>query len=196
MTKLTRQDLWSLEQYAEKRPEFRRHALAHKRQRQVALGDNAMLYFEDETTIRYQVQEMLHIEKVFEAEGIQEELDAYNPLIPDGSNLKATFMLQYTDPGVRAQKTRELVGIEKCLWIRVGDHASVRPIANEDLARDDGEKTSTVHFVRFELTPEMIAALHQGAVLRVGVDHVHYSAETTVEHENRQALIKDLTAVH
>jgi len=194
MPKLTRQDLWSLEHYSEKRPQFRQQVMEHKRNRLLALGDNAVLYFEDETTIRYQIQEMLRIEKVFEAEGIQEELNAYNPLIPDGMNWKATFMLQYDDPSVRADKTRKLIGIEKAVWVQVSDFDKVSPICNEDLERDNGEKTSTVHFMRFELTPAMISAIKQGANIRAGIDHSDYRCDVAIGGGLRESLINDLSA--
>ena len=167
MQQLTRDDLMSLEVYAEKRPEFRAEVMRHKKRRQVPLGPHATLYFEDRTTIQYQVQEMLRAERIFERAAIQDELDAYNPLIPDGSNLKATFMLEYDDPAVRKRELARLIGVEDRVWVRVGGHDAVHAIADEDLERETEEKTSSVHFLRFELTPEMVAALKDGAPLAV-----------------------------
>ena len=158
MNKLKREDLMSLEEYDQARPEFRQKVMAHKKNRLVRLNENAALYFEDQLTIQYQVQEMLRIEKVFDAQGIQEELDTYNPLIPDGSNWKVTFMLEYPDVEERKKMLARLTGIEEKVWVRVDDLEKVYPIANEDLERTTEEKTSSVHFVRFELTDEMIVA--------------------------------------
>lgn len=171
MKKLTRADLWSLEEYAEQRPHFRAEVMQHKKARQLALNPHARLYFEDALTIKYQVQEMLRIEKVFEAPGIEEELEAYNPLIPDGSNWKATFMLEYDDVAQRQQMVTQLLGIENKVWLQVAGCDRVYPIADEDLERSDGERTSTVHFLRFELAPDMVAALQQGASLKAGIEH-------------------------
>ena len=154
MTKLKREDLWSLEKYAEKRAEFKKEVLAIKKDRQVALGENATLYFENEKTIRYQIQEMLRIEKVFEAEGIDDELEAYNPLIPDGSNLKATFMIEYGDAEERAKVLATLGGVENTVWVQVEGFDKVYAFANEDMERSTDEKTSAVHFMRFELTAD------------------------------------------
>ncbi len=189
---LQRSDLWSLEEYAEKRGDFRKQVMAHKKARQVALGPNATLYFEDRLTIKYQIQEMLRIEKVFEADGIKEELDAYNPLIPDGKNWKATFMIEYTDPEVRAAQLEKMVGIEDVVWVQVEGFDKVWAIADEDLDRSTDNKTSSVHFMRFELTDEMVAALKQGAVLSIGVEHSVYSYQTTLEGDSRDSLISDL----
>lgn len=174
MKPLARTDLWSLEEYAEQRPAFRSRVLAHKKNRQVALGANARLYFEDRLTIHYQIQEMLRIEKVFEADGIVEELDAYNPLIPDGSNWKATFMLEYEDPAEREAALARLIGVEDRVWLEVQDCEKVYPIADEDLERENQEKTSSVHFLRFELSPNMVRAVHSGAAIRAGIDHPEY----------------------
>jgi hypothetical protein len=175
MPTLTRSDLWSLEEYSERRPAFRAQVLAHKKTRQISLGEHTRLYFEDTLTIRYQVQEMLRIEKVFEAHAINEELEAYNPLIPDGHNWKATFMIEYDDPAERARQLTRLIGIEHKVWLQVADCARIYPIADEDMPRDDGVKTSTVHFLRFELTPAMIAAVHGGAAVSAGIDHPAYA---------------------
>lgn len=175
MSQLSRADLWSLEDYAAVRPAFRQQVMAHKQHRQLALGEHARLYFEDALTIKYQVQEMLRIEKIFEADGIREELAAYNPLIPDGHNWKATFMIEYADPAERAERLRELLGIEERVWLEVAGCERVFPVANEDLERATAEKTSSVHFLRFELTPDMIIAATGGAGLRAGVDHPAYA---------------------
>ncbi len=194
MPSLSRADLWSLEEYAEERPGFRARVLEHKKQRQVALGDHARLYFEDALTIKYQVQEMLRIEKVFEAEGIREELDAYNPLIPDGSNWKATFMIEYEDQQERAERLAAMIGVEDRVWLQVGDNAPVFAIADEDLDRSNDEKTSSVHFLRFELSPGMIEAAHRGEPIAAGVDHPAYPiAAFTVEETVRDSLVNDLS---
>ncbi len=174
MQKLTRDDLYSLEKYAEIRPKFRAEVMAHKKNRQVPLGPNATLYFEDRLTMQYQVQEMLRAERIFEASGINEELEAYNPLIPDGSNWKATFMLEFPDVEERRVALQRLRGIEHAVWVRVAGFEPVRPIADEDLEREDETKTSSVHFLRFELTPAMVKAVKQGAAIAIGVDHPHY----------------------
>jgi hypothetical protein len=171
MSKLTRDDLYSLEDYARLRPEYRARVMAHKKNRQVRLGEHATLYFEDQLTMQYQIQEMLRIEKIFEADGIQEELDAYNPLIPDGSNWKATFMLEYEDIEERREALANMIGIEDKVWMQVEGQEPVYAIADEDLERDTGEKTSSVHFLRFELTPEMVTAVKQGAAIGAGIDH-------------------------
>lgn len=176
MTKLTRQDLFTLEKYAEIRKDFRAQVIAHKKHRRVPLGEHAALYFEDRLTMQYQVQEMLRIEKIFEAAGIQEELDVYNPLIPDGSNWKATFMVEYADEDERRAALARLVGIEKDLWMRVEGFDPVFPIANEDLERSTDDKTASVHFMRFELTPAMVAAVKNGAGISAGVSHREYQA--------------------
>ena len=191
-TKFERSDLWSLEEYALRRAEFRAQVLAHKKTRQVNLGEHATLYFEDDLTIRYQIQEMLRIEKVFEADGIQDELDAYNPLIPDGSNWKATFMLEYDDPDERKQMLEQLVGVEHKVWVMVRGHDKVWAIADEDLERSDDEKTSAVHFLRFELTPAMVVDLHHGGALSMGIDHVAYAIDQEVRDAVRASLVHDL----
>lgn len=193
MAHLTRDDLWSLEEYSLKRQDFRAEIMAHKKTRQLALGENARLYFEDAKTIRYQVQEMLRIEKIFEADGIEEELSAYNPLIPDGHNWKATFMIEFGDPEVRGQRLREMIGIEDVVWLQVGDLDRITPIADEDLERETEEKTSSVHFVRFELTPEQINSLKAGAPLYAGIDHAAYTIDKfEVPAEIRASLCDDL----
>ncbi|MDH4071778.1 MAG: DUF3501 family protein [Gammaproteobacteria bacterium] len=193
MEKLTRGSLYSLEQYDGVREKFRDDVIAHKRNRRLPLGTNATLYFEDSMTMQYQVQEMLRIERIFEAHGIQEELDAYNPLIPDGSNWKATFMVEFPDADERREMLKRLVGIEDKTWVQVGDLERIYPIADEDLDRDDADKTSAVHFLRFELSPEQVAALKGGALLAAGIDHDVYQVEIRPVAENiRLALIKDL----
>ncbi len=171
MTKLKREDLMSLEEYAEKRAEFRKQVLEHKKNRNVALGEHATLYFEDEKTIQYQIQEMLRIEKIFEADAINEELEAYNPLIPDGSNWKATFMIEYGDAEERAKVLATLVGVEDKVWVQVDGFEKVYAIADEDMERDTAEKTSAVHFMRFELTPEMSKAVKEGKDIAMGIDY-------------------------
>jgi hypothetical protein len=191
--KLTRDDLWSLEQYAEKRNEFRAQVIEHKKSRQVAIGPNATLYFEDRMVMQYQVQEMLRIERIFEKDAIQEELDAYNPLIPDGSNWKATFMLEYPDVEQRKIELGKMLGIEKKVWVRVGEFDKVYPIANEDLERETEDKTSSVHFLRFELTPDMVEAAKSGAAIGMGIDHDAYRYEVVPVTDNiRQSLAADL----
>ena len=192
MPALSRADLWSLEEYAEQRPGFRQQVMAHKKNRQLALGEHARLYFEDALTIKYQIQEMLRIEKVFEAAGINEELEAYNPLIPDGHNWKATFMVEYGDVDERRRMLAKLVGIEKKVWLQVEGCDKVFPIANEDLDRETGDKTSAVHFLRFELTPQMIAAAKGGAALHAGIDHAHYREAVVVPEAVRASLVTDL----
>jgi len=193
MSKLSRDDLFTLEQYAEQRPEFRTQVLAHKKNRQLALGPNATLYFEDALTMQYQVQEMLRIERIFEAEGIQEELDAYNPLIPDGSNWKATFMLEYTDETERREQLGRLSRVEDKVWMQVADFSRVYAIADEDMDRTEGEKTSAVHFMRFELTPEMANAVKGGAEVSAGIDHENYEASVgPLESKIRDSLVADL----
>jgi hypothetical protein len=193
MAKIARDSLLSLEAYAKQRKEFRAKVLAHKRNRKVQLGDHLTLEFEDELTIRYQIQEMLRIERIFEEDGIQGELDAYNPLLPDGRNLKATMMLEYPDPADRAQALARLKGIEDRVWIQVEGQDRVHAIADEDLERENEEKTSSVHFLRFELTREMTSALKSGAALAVGVDHPAYRAEVpAVPRQVRDSLVSDL----
>ena len=189
---ITREDLMTLEVYSEKRPEFRQKVLAHKKHRQIALGPNATLYFEDRLTLLYQIQEMLRIEKVFEAEGINDELEAYNPLIPGGRDFKATFMIEYPDPTVRAAQLHKLVGIEDLVWMRIGEHDKIWAIADEDLERATEEKTSAVHFLRFEVSDEMAAELKAGASWKIGVQHAIYTYELDVEGETRESLLHDL----
>ena len=191
-TQLTRNDLFSLEEYAQKRPEFRAKVMEHKKKRRVAIGEHAALYFEDALTMQYQIQEMLRIERIFEADGIQEELDVYNPLIPDGSNWKATFMMEYADVEERKAMLAKLIGVEKVLYVQVEGFDRVNPVANEDLDRETEDKTSSVHFVRFELSPEMISAAKQGATIKAGIDHAAYNEEVVIEGDIRESLIGDL----
>jgi hypothetical protein len=191
-TPLTRSDLMSLEQYAQQRIELRRKLMTHKKHRRVGIGPHLFLYFEDRLTVQYQVQEMLRIERIFEAKAIQEELDTYNPLIPDGNNLKATAMLEYQDVAERKQQLALLRGIEDLVWIQVDGFDRVLTISNEDLERSNAEKTSAVHFMRFELEPDMITALHSGAGLKMGSSHESYSYSTVINAEERKALLGDL----
>lgn len=186
----------SLEQYSESRPQFRAEVMQHKKTRQLALGDNARLYFENQLTIQYQIQEVLRVEKTFDAAGIEEELEAYNPLIPDGKNLKATFMLEFPDVEERQGKTVELRGIEHKVWLQAEDCEKVYPIANEDLSRDDGSRTSMVHFFRFEFTPTMIAALQNGANFYAGIEHEKYLIESLqIPKVIRDSLVSDFEPV-
>lgn len=189
---LTHEKLYSLEQYARVRPEFRAQVIAHKKNRQLPIGEHATLYFEDALTMQYQVQEMLRLERMFEPEPIQEELDVYNPLIPDGHNWKATFMVEYGDVDERRRMLAKLIGIEKKVWLKVEGCDKVYPIANEDLDRETEDKTSAVHFLRFELTPQMIDAAKKGAALRAGIDHEHYREDVTVPPAVRASLVADL----
>lgn len=194
MPTITRDSLMSLEQYARERPSFRARVLAHKKERTLPLGDHLTLIFEDELTLRYQVQEMLRIEKIFEDEGINGELEAYNPLVPDGSNFKATMLIEYPDVEQRRLMLANLKGIENRVWVQVEGCEPVRAIADEDLTRENEEKTSAVHFLRFELHPEMKERLKQGATLVAGVDHPHYSVTMpAVSDTLRQSLMADLT---
>ncbi|PTR05843.1 uncharacterized protein DUF3501 [Nitrosospira sp. Nsp5] len=195
MPQITRDSLMTLEAYAKARQEFRAKVMAHKKNRKVYLGENVTLIFEDELTIRYQIQEMLRVEKIFEEEGILDELDAYGPLVPDGGNWKATMMIEYPDPVERAARLAELTGIEDRVWVRVHDHDPVYAIADEDLERENAEKTSSVHFLRFELGNGMIKALRQGAPLSMGIAHPAYEVPAKpVTGTVRDALINDLTA--
>jgi hypothetical protein len=194
MQKISRDSLMTLEAYAKARKEFRAKVIAHKKPRTVHLGEHLTLIFEDELTIRYQVQEMLRVEKIFEEEGIQDELDAYNPLIPDGRNFKATLLLEYEDVNERKAALARLKGIEDRVWVRVEGCAPVYAIADEDLERENEQKTSSVHFLRFELTQEMADALKYGMSLAIGCDHPHYQAKREpVPPETRAALVADLS---
>ena len=196
MAKLSRKDLYSLEEYSEIRDEFRARVMAHKKNRRLDLGDNLVLFFEDRLVMQYQIQEMLKAEKIFDAEGIQEELDAYNPLIPDGTNWKATMMIQYADVAERQQMLAKLVGIEHRIWLQIGDHEKVYPIADEDLERSTEDKTSAVHFLRFELAPGMIADVHKGATIAAGVEHQNYSVTLDAIPANvAESLAQDLQSI-
>jgi hypothetical protein len=189
---IKRESLMSLEAYARERNAFRARVMEHKKRRTVHLGEHVTLLFEDELTIRYQVQEMLRIERIFEEEGIRHELEAYNPLVPDGSNWKATMLIEYPDAGERKHALERLKGIEERVWVQVDGCERVRPIADEDLDRENEEKTSAVHFLRFELGPAMRQALQQGAMITLGVDHPQYSATTRPDPDVRAALAADL----
>jgi len=193
MEKLTREDLYSLEKYAEIRLEFRARVIDHKKNRNVPIGPHATLYFEDRLTIQYQIQEMLRIERIFEPDGIKEELDVYNPLIPDGSNWKATFMIEYEDPAECKLALAEMIGIERSVQIMVGGYDPIFPIANEDLERETEEKTSSVHFLRFEFPRETANAAKEGAAISVAIDHPAYRYQSDVLPEStRASLVADL----
>ena len=193
MARITRDSLMTLETYSRARSDFRARVLAHKKQRALALGEHVTLTFEDELTIRYQVQEMLRIERIFEDDGIQAELDAYNPLIPDGTNWKATMLIEYPEPEERRRQLEKLIGIEDKVWVEIAGHPRVYAIADEDLERQNEVKTSSVHFLRFELAPPMVRALKSGAALAVGVDHPAYRAVVPgVEATIRASLVNDL----
>ena len=192
MDKLTHEDLYSLEHYARIRDEFRAQVMAHKKHRRLPIGGHAALYFEDRLTMQYQVQEMLRLERIFEPGGIQGELDVYNPLIPDGRNWKATFMVEYADGSERRRALAQLIGVEQAVWVKVNGFDKVRPVANEDLDRSSDEKTASVHFLRFELTPEMAAAVKKGAGIDAGIDHPRYSHAVQVPSAVRDTLAGDL----
>jgi uncharacterized protein DUF3501 len=193
MQKLAESDLLSLERYSRERTEFRARVMAHKRNRKLDVGGNTMWLFEDRLTVQYQVQEMLRTERIFEIEGIAEELASYNPLIPDGRNWKVTFLIEYPDPEVRQVQLEKLRGIEDRCWVRVADLPKVFAIADEDLERENETKTSAVHFLRFELTAEMAAGMKGGAALCAGIDHPNYLHELAPVPENiRAALAADL----
>jgi len=193
MPQIAKDSLMTLEAYARARNAFRAQVMKHKEQRSVPLGEHVTLQFEDELTIRYQVQEMLRIERIFEDEGIQDELDTYNPLIPDGTNLKATMMIEYPEVEERHRMLAKLRGVEDRVWVQVEGCARVNAIADEDLERENAEKTSSVHFLRFELTEEMRESLRRGAGLAMGVDHPEYSATVArIPEEVRRALTADL----
>ena len=174
MAKLKREDLYSLEQYSEMRNDYRKKVMAHKEDRRLELGDNLLLSFEDQLIMQYQIQEMLKAEKIFDAEGIEEELAVYNTLIPDGTNWKATMLIQFPDVEERQKQLARLIGIEDLIWLQVEGFEKVYAIADEDLERDNAEKTSAVHFMRFELNKEIIAAVKSGAAISAGVDHENY----------------------
>ena len=191
--KLTRSDLWSLEEYASRRQTFRAEVIAHKKLRNIALGLHATLYFEDRLTMRYQIQEMLRVERIFEAAEIEEELESYNPLIPDGSNWKATFMIEYGDVEERKVALATMGGIEQTVWVRVGESGEkIFAITNEDMERTRDEKAAAVHFMRFELGADEVAALKSGESLFMGIDHASLPGTYEVTARQRAALIADL----
>ncbi len=192
MPRVERDSLLPLEAYARERQAFRARVIEHKQRRSVPVGEHVTLQFEDELTIRYQIQEMLRIERIFEETGIRGELDAYNPLVPDGGNLKATMMIEYSDVAERQRNLARLKGIEDRVWVQAEGWARVYAIADEDMERENDEKTSAVHFLRFELDQEMRQALRAGAGLAMGVDHQNYRASVEVAPENRAALVADL----
>jgi hypothetical protein len=192
MPRIERSTLMTLETYARERTQFRAKVMQHKQNRTVHLGDHLTLIFEDELTMRYQIQEMLRVERIFEEEGIREELDAYNPLVPDGRNFKATMMLEYPDPEERRVRLAALKGVEHRIWVRAGQLERVWAVADEDLERENEEKTSSVHFLRFELDEPAAQALKGGASLSIGVDHHEYIASVALPPAMRDALVKDL----
>jgi Protein of unknown function (DUF3501) len=193
MPQIKRESLMTLEAYAKARKEFRAKVIEHKKRRTVHLGEHLTLLFEDELTIRYQVQEMLRIERIFEEDGIEDELHAYNPLIPDGANLKATMLIEYEDVDERTRMLAKLKGIEEKLWLRIGEHAPVYAIADEDLKRENDEKTAAVHFLRFDLSPLMIRTLKLGADIAMGCDHRDYEIKLDeIDPVTRQALVADI----
>jgi hypothetical protein len=193
MDKLTRNDLYSLEKYAEVRPQFRADVMKHKRERKAPVGPNVTLHFEDRLTMQYQIQEMLRAERIYESAGIEEELESYNPLIPDGSNFKATMMVEFDDVEERKQALAKLIGIEDKTWVQVSGFDKVYAIADEDMERDTEEKTSSVHFMRFELSPEMVEAAKSGAAISVGVDHDNYRHQVEPLPQGiRDSLARDL----
>jgi len=193
MNKLTRADLYTLEAYHEQRPAMRREVMAHKAARKVFVGEHAGLYFEDRLTVQYQVQEMLRVERIFAAEAIQEELDAYNPLIPDGDNWKATFMIEYPDADERRDALTRLKGIEDRVWVELDDGQRVYALADEDLERENETKTSAVHFLRFQFTPAQVARLKQSGHFALGIDHDNYRAEArALPAATLSALLADL----
>ena len=193
MQKLTHDQLMPLEQYAKQRNDFRAKVMTHKKNRQVQIGPHATLYFEDRLTMHYQVQEMLRAERIFEEAGIEDELNAYNPMIPDGSNWKVTLMLEYGDDEDRRVALGKLIGVEHMAWVQVAGFAKVWPIADEDLERTTEEKTSSVHFLRFELAPGMVKAVKRGAALSMGIEHPAYTHSVSLVPEaTRTSLAQDL----
>ena len=192
MEKLNKSDLFSLEEYSINRDSFRKKVLEEKKHRKVYIGEHVVLLFENKNTIQYQIQEMLRIEKIFDAEGIQEELDAYNPLIPDGSNLKAVMLIEYPNVEERKEKLKILKGIEKKIWIKVGSHNKVYAIADEDLEREDETKTSAVHYLRYEFSVSMINDWKNGSSIVMGIDHENYqSSETIISSDISSSLSGD-----
>ena len=194
MTTITRESLMTLEAYARIRKSSKPEVIAHRKLRSVHLGEHMTLQFEDEHTIRRQIQEMLHIEKIFDEDGIQSEIEAYAPLVPDGSNWKATMLIEYPDPNERKRELARLIGVEDRLFVEVEGHARVYAIADEDLDRENAEKTSAVHFVRFEFSAAQREAIRAGAGVKIGCDHTNYPAHTTVAAETLASLAGDLRA--
>ena len=192
MKLLSKKDLFGLEKYSEIRNDFRAKVMKHKENRRLAFNDHAVLYFEDALTMQYQVQEMLRIERIFESEGIQQELDVYNTLIPEGANWKATFMIEYTDVQERKAALAKLIGVERSIWVKVEESEKVYAIANEDMDRETEDKTSAVHFMRFELTRDMINNIKVGLPIIFGIDHDFYKTEIIVSPKVQRALIIDL----
>lgn len=192
MQKLDRSNLWSLEEYAQRREAFRNEVIEHKQPRRVALTPNATMYFEDFLTLKYQVQEMLRVEKIFEPDEIEDEIAAYNPLIPDGRNWKGTFMFEYPDVEQRREALARMAGIEHRIWIQVAGQDRIFAIANEDLDRSNEEKTSAVHFLRFELDEDSVKAVKNGADIKMGIDHEAMPCEVTLSDETRRSLVEDL----
>ena len=192
MTKITRDSLMSLEAYARERPALRAKIIPHRRLRSVALGEHINLQFEDEQTVRYQIQEMLRIEKIFEEQGIQDEINVYGPLAPDGANWKATMLIEYPDEAQRRVELARLLHVENKIWVRVAGHDKVFAIADEDLDRTTADKTSAVHFLRFELASAMVAAAKSGQAIAMGVDHPNYVVSLEVPEPTRHALVADL----
>lgn len=193
MKKLAREDLYSLEEYSGMREQFRARVLAHKKDRKVPIGDHAMLYFEDHLTMHYQIQEMLRVERIFESDAIQDELDAYNPLIPDGRNFKATFMIEYADVEERREALAKFIDIEDHVWVAAEGLDRLYAVADEDMVRETQDKTSSVHFLRFELTDEMAAAIKGGCEFGFGIDHPEYTAANhPLPNAVRQSLVQDL----
>lgn len=193
MKKLERNDLWSLEEYAEKRRDFKSKVITHKQHRQLPIGPNATVYFEDKLTVQYQIQEMLRIERIFEAVAIEEELATYNPLIPDGSNWKATLMIEFEDEAERRVALAKMKNVEDSIWMKVDGHEKIIPFANEDIQRSNDDKTSAVHFLRFELDKDMIISLKNGASLSAGITHTAYlHVVDMVPDKVKELLLKDL----
>ena len=192
MAHLTRESLMTLEAYAKARPAMRKQLIEHKRKRSIRLGEHVTLLFEDEQTVRYQIQEMLRVEKVFEEEGIAQEIEAYAPLVPDGSNWKATRLIEYIDVNERKRELARLIGVEDRMFVEVEGYERVYAIADEDLDRENEQKTSAVHFVRFEFTPAMRAAIKAGAAVKIGCDHTHYPAHVQIAAETLASLAGDL----
>ena len=189
---ITRDSLLTLEAYARARKDMKAQVIPHRRLRTVSLGEHMTVQFEDETTIRYQIQEMLRVEKIFEEEGIQQELEAYNPLVPDGSNWKATLLLEYPDPHERKRELARLIGVEDRMFVEVEGHPRVHAIADEDLDRENAEKTSSVHFLRFEFPPALVAAIRAGAAVKLGCDHRNYPAHVSIAPDTLASLAGDL----